>query len=76
MRELSLVVARLLFVAVHGLLIAVASLCGTQALGMRSSVVAARGLSSCHTWALGRVGFSSCGLRDLERRLSGCGAWA
>ena len=34
----------LLFIAVHGLLIAVASHCGAQALGARSSVVVARGL--------------------------------
>ena len=53
----------LLFVAVHGLLIAVASLCwGARALGAWASVVAARGLSSC-------------GSRALERRLSSCGVW-
>ena len=33
----------LLFIVVHGLLIAVASRCGTQALGVRASVVAAYG---------------------------------
>ena len=54
----------LLFVAVRGLLIAVASLCyGAQALGVQASVVVARGLSSCGSWA-------------LERRLSSCGAQA
>ena len=54
----------LLFVAVHGLLIAVASLCcGAWALGTWASVVAARGLSSC-------------GSRALERRLSSCGSRA
>ena len=54
----------LLFVAVCGLLIAVASLCcGARALGARASVVAAHGLSSC-------------GSRALEHRLSSCGAWA
>ena len=37
------------------------SFCGAQALGARASVVAARGLSSCGVWALGRAGFSSCG---------------
>ena len=38
----------LLFVAVSGLLIAVASLCfGAQALGAQASVVVAQGLSSC-----------------------------
>ena len=37
------------------------SCCRAQALGMRASVVAARGLSSC-------------GSRALERRLSSCGA--
>ena len=52
----------LLFVVVHGLLIAVASR-GAQALGARASVVVARGLSSC-------------GSRALERRLSSCGARA
>ena len=54
----------LLFVAVCGLLIAVAFLCcGTQALGTWAAVVVARGLSSCGSWA-------------LERRLSSCGAQA
>ena len=42
---------RLLFVVVHGLLIAVASRCGAQALGARASVVVAHGLSSCGTRA-------------------------
>ena len=43
----------LLFVAVHGLLIAVASLrCGAQALGARASVVVAHRLRSCGSWAL------------------------
>ena len=37
----------LLFVAVHRLLIVVASRCGAQAVGTRASVVVARGLSSC-----------------------------
>ena len=42
----------LLFIAVRGLLIAVASLVGTaRALGVRASVVVAHGLSSCGTWA-------------------------
>ena len=50
----------LLFVAVHRLLIAVASL---VAVGAWASVVAAHRLSSCGSWA-------------LERRLSSCGAWA
>ena len=45
----------LLFVAVHGLLIGVASLCcGTRGLGARASVVVARGLSSCGSRALER----------------------
>ena len=39
------------------------SCCRARALGMRASVVAARGLSSC-------------GLRVLERRLTSCGARA
>ena len=30
----------------------------------------------CGARALGRTGFSSCGLWALERRLSSCGAWA
>ena len=50
----------LLFVVAHGLLIAVASRCGEQALGTWASVVAVCGLSSC-------------GMR--ARRLSSCGAW-
>ena len=54
----------LLFVAVHGLPIAVAfSCCGARALGVQASVFVARGLSSCGSWA-------------LERRLSSCGARA
>ena len=52
----------LLFVVVHGLLIAVPSLVVEhRALGARASVVVAHGLSSC-------------GARALERRLSSCGA--
>ena len=54
----------LLFVAVCGLLIAVASLVAEHGLlGMRASVVAACRLSSC-------------GLPALENRLSSCGAGA
>ena len=51
------------FVAVRGLLIAVASLYfGARALGTRASVVVARGLSSCGSQAL-QHRFSSCGTR-------------
>ena len=53
----------LLFIAVRGLLIAVASRCGAWALGVRASVVVAHGLSSC-------------GSPALEHRLSNCGARA
>ena len=53
----------LVFVVVHGLLIAVASHCGSQALGAWASIVVAYGLSSCGSWA-------------LEHRLSSCGALA
>ena len=53
----------LLFVAVHRLLIAVASRCRAWALDMRASVVVAHGLSSC-------------GSRALECRLSSCGSRA
>ena len=54
----------LLFVAVHGLLIVVASLCcGAWTLGTRASVIVAHGLSSC-------------GSQALELRLSSCGARA
>ena len=53
----------LLFIAVHGLLIAITSLCRARALGARASVVVACGLSSC-------------GSQALERRLNSCGAWA
>ena len=54
----------LLFVAVRGLLVAVASLvAGARALGVRASVVVALRLSSC-------------GSQALERRLSSCGARA
>ena len=41
----------LLFVAVHGFLTAVASHCRARALGAQASLVVARGLSSCGTWA-------------------------
>ena len=54
----------LLFIAVHGLLIEMASLCyGAWSLGTRASVVVAHGLSSC-------------GSQALEHRLSSCGTWA
>ena len=55
----------LLFIAVHGLLIAVASLVAEHksALGERTSVVVAHRLSSC-------------GSQALERRLSSCDTWA
>ena len=54
----------LLFVALCGLLIVVASLyCRAQALGTQAAVVVARRLSSCGSWA-------------LERRLSSCGTRA
>ena len=53
----------LLFVAVRGLLSAVASRCGARALGAQASVVV-----TCR--------LSSCGLRALEHRLSSCGTWA
>ena len=53
----------LLFVTVRGLLIAMASCCGAQALGRQASVVVAHGLSSC-------------GSQALERRLGSCGARA
>ena len=53
----------LLFFAVRGLLIAVASLCcRARALGARASVVVARGLSSCGSQAL-ECKLSSCGAR-------------
>ena len=59
----------LIFVAVRGLLIAVASLVaehtgsrrvGFSSCGAWASVVVARGLSSCGSWAL-EHGLSSCG---------------
>ena len=55
----------LLVIAVHGLLIVVASLVAEHGLylGMRASAVAARGLSSCGSWT-------------LERRLNSCDAQA
>ena len=34
------------------------------------------GFSHWGPWALGHMGFSSCGLRAPERRLSSCGTWA
>ena len=53
----------LLFVVVCRLHCGGFSCCGARALGVRASVVVARGLSSCGSWA-------------LERRLSSCGARA
>ena len=54
----------LLFLAVRGLLIAVAFLCcGAQAVGVQASVVVAHGLSSC-------------GSQATEHRPSSCGAQA
>ena len=44
--------------------------------GTQASVVVAHTLSSFDSQALGSSGFSSCGLRALERRLSSCGAQA
>ena len=49
----------LLFIVVHGLLIAVAC-CGARALGMWASVVVVHGLSSCGARAL-----LLCGMWDL-----------
>ena len=67
----------LLFVAVRGLLIAVASRCGAWALGVQASVVAAHGLSSCSTQALEHAGFSSCGVwAPGSEGFSSCGAQA
>ena len=65
MRRLSLVAESGGYsVMVLRLLIAVACLCcGARALVTRASVVVACGLSSCDS-------------RDLECRLSSCGAWA
>ena len=57
----------LLFLVVHRLLIAVASL--AQALGCSGS-------RRCHTWALGLTSFSSCGSQALEHWFSSCGAQA
>ena len=65
----------LFFVAVHGLLIAVASpvaehglqVCGLQQLWHVSSEVVARGLSSCGSRAL-ELRFSSCGVQTQVLR--------
>ena len=66
----------LLFVAVRGLLIVVASLCcGAQAVGTQAAVVVALRLRSCGLRALEHR-LSSCGTWALERRLSSCGARA
>ena len=54
----------LLFVAVRGLLIAVASLLAEHGLWSTwASVDAVRGLRSCGSWALG-LRLSSCGVQD------------
>ena len=49
--------------------------CGARALGVQASVVVARGLSSCGSWAL-ECRLSSCGSWALECRLSSCSARA
>ena len=62
----------LLIVAVHGLLIAKASLCcRAQTVGVQASVVAACRLGSCGTCALERTGFSGCGVWAQELWLAG-----
>ena len=63
----------LLSVAVRGLLIAVASHCGARVLGARASVIVAQGSRAQGSRG---AGFSSCGSRALERRLSSCDARA
>ena len=75
-------------VAMHRLLIAVAShcsgfFCGAQALGAWASVVATCRISSCDLLFLGHAFFSSCSTGPLELwlmgprvcRLSRCGTW-
>ena len=57
----------LLFVAVCGLLIAVASRCRARALGAWASLVVVRGLSSCGSQAL-ECRLRSCGARALLLR--------
>ena len=52
----------LLFAAVRGPLIVVASRCGARALGTQASVVVAHGLSSCGLWAV-ELRLSSCSAR-------------
>ena len=69
----NLFLAVLVFVAVHGLSLVAAS-------GGYSSLRCA-GFSLWWLlllWSMGSrcAGFSSCGLRAVERRLSSCGAWA
>ena len=61
----------LLFVEVHGLLIAVASRCGALALGTWASVVAACELSSCSMQTLKHMGFSSCGAWAQQLQCTG-----
>ena len=61
------------FVATHGLALAVAS--------RGYYLVVVLGISHCgdfclRAWALGYAGFSSCGSRALEHGLSSCDAWA
>ena len=66
----------LVFIAVHGFLIAVSSLCcRAWVIGTWASVVVARGLSSCGSRAPEHR-LSSCGARAPEHRLSSCGARA
>ena len=72
---------RWVFVAVRGLSLVATrgafSCCRARALGVWASVVAARGLSICHTWALECAGFSSRGAWALGcAGFSTCGVWA
>ena len=33
------------------------------------------GFSYCRSWALGHMGFGSCGFEALDRGLKSCGTW-
>ena len=64
---------RLVFVAVHGLSLVAAS--GGYSL-LRCAGFSLRWLLLLQSTGSRRAGFSSCGSRALECRLSSCGAWA
>ena len=68
-----------LFLAVLGLRCCVVFFSSCDEQGLLSNCCAQAshcGDFCCGAWALGRMGFSSCGSQALKHRLSRSGAWA